>query len=218
MSADIVTLGAASISAAGIITWQAAVEIGNDNDDVEPFGQPDVIQSLGVASLPYPKDNEGRAEGLILRDCGGKDGVCIGARDTRNAKLVGKMGPGDTTLHSTGPGSVAQCFLKHKKKQAGLATDDVDGKSMMFLLDGKNKKAQLAARGAIVEIAPNGDISIINKQGTGILIQGGKIVILGELSLPGMTPGMALVQGAPIPQPPGPIAAGQFTPVLGVSK
>jgi hypothetical protein len=217
MSADIVTLGAASISALGVITWQASVPVSNDVDDVEPFGEPDVIQSLGLASVPYPANEDGRAEGLILREVGGKDGVCIGGRDTRNAKLVGKMGPGDTTLHSTGPGSVAQCFLKHKKKQAGLATDDVDGKSMMFLLDGKNKKMQLTARKAMFEFAPNGDISLVNAQGVGILIQGGKIIILGDLSIPGMQPGMALMQGLPKPEGPGPLS-GTLSPVLGVSK
>jgi hypothetical protein len=214
MSADIVTLGAASISAGGIITWQAAVEIGNDNDDVEPFGQPDVIQSLGVASLPYPKDNEGRAEGLILRDCGGKDGVCIGARDTRNARLVGKMGPGDTTLHSTGPGSVAQCFLKHKKKQAGLATDDVDGKSMMFLLDGKNKKSQWTARGAGIQFLSDGAISITEKGGAGFILRGGKIFVMGTLVLPGLKG--YLMQCVSPSSPAGP-AALAMTAVLGVS-
>jgi hypothetical protein len=217
MEAEIGILGASSL-VNGNALWQFNIPISNDNDDVEPSGEVDSIQSLGVTSLPFPKDNDGYAEGVGLRDCGGKSLVCIGGRDTRNAELVGKMGPGDTTLHSTGPGSVAQCFLKHKKKQAGLATDDVDGKSMMFLLDGKNKKMQLTARKAMFEFAPNGDISLVNAEGAGILIQGSKIVILGDLSLPGMQPGMALVQAAPVPQPAGPLVVGQLLPVLGVSK
>lgn len=217
MSADIVTLGAASISKAGVITWQASVPVGNDNDDVEPLGEPDVIQSLGVDSVPYPKTDEGRAEGLVLRDVAGKDSVCVGGRDTRNNAFIGKMKPGDTTLHATGPGATAQCFVKNEKKQAGFAVDDADKKSMMFLLDGKNKKMQLTARKAMLEFAPNGDISLVNAQGAGILIQGGKIVILGDLSLPGMTPGMTLMQGAPKPEGPGPLS-GVLTPVLGVSK
>jgi hypothetical protein len=216
MEAEIGILGASSVTL-GVATWQFNIAISNDNDDVEPCGEVDSIQSLGVTSLPFPKDDDGYAEGVGLRDCGGKSLVCIGGRDTRNAKLVGKMGPGDTTLHSTGPGSVAQCFLKHKKKQAGLATDDVDGKSMMFLLDGKNKKMQLTARKAMLEFAPNGDISLVNAEGAGILIQGGKIVILGDLSLSGMQPGMALMQGLPKPEGPGPLS-GTLSPVLGVSK
>jgi hypothetical protein len=215
MEAEIGILGASSL-VNGNALWQFNIPISNDNDDVEPGGEVDSIQSLGVTSLPFPKDDDGYAEGVGLRDCGGKSLVCIGGRDTRNAKLVGKMGPGDTTVHSTGPGSVAQCFLKHKKKQAGLATDDVDGKSMMFLLDGKNKKMQLTARKAMLEFAPNGDISLVNAEGAGILIQGGKIVILGDLSLPGMLPGMALMQGPTIGYPSAP--AGKLDPVLGVSK
>lgn len=214
-SADIGILGQSAI-ANGVITWQVNVPVGNDNEDVEPCGEVDVMQGLGLASMPFPKTAEGYAEALMLRDCGGKDVVCVGARDTRNAELVGKMKPGDTTLHSTGPGSVAQCFLKHEKKQAGLATDDVTGKTMMFLLDGKNKKAQLTARGAMIQIDEDGSILIVEKGGAGIKLQDGKIFILGDLVLPGMTPGFVLAQMAPAGQPPGP-AAVLLTPLKGVS-
>jgi hypothetical protein len=217
MEAEIGILGSFSL-VAGVPLWQFNIPVGNDNDDVEPAGEVDAIQSLGHSSVPYPKTDDGYAEGLGLRDCGGKSLVCVGGRDTRNASIVGKLKPGDTSVHATGPGATAQCFLKNTNKQAGLAVDDRDGKSMMFLLDGKNKKMQLTARKAMLEYAPNGDISLINAQGAGILIQGGKIVILGDLSLPGMTPGMALMQALAIPQPAGPLAAGQLTPVPGVSK
>ncbi|UOF77302.1 hypothetical protein [Caudoviricetes sp.] len=216
MQTELGILGASNV-VNGVVLWQFNIPVGNDNDDVEPSGEVDVFQSLGVSAVAYPKTEEGYAEGVGIRDCGGKALVCIGARDTRNAKLVGKMSAGDTTLHSTGPGSVAQCFLKHQKKQAGLATDDADGKSMMLLLDGKNKKVQLAARGAMVQIDEKGDISIVNKSGAGILIAGKKITLLGELSLPGMTPGMSLVQALPAPQGPGPLT-NPLSPVLGVSK
>jgi hypothetical protein len=215
MEAEIGILGASSLLK-GVPRWQFNIPVGNDNDDVEPGGQVDAFQSLGHASVPYPKTEAGYAEGLALRDCGGKSLVCIAGRDTRNAGVVGKMKPGDTAVFATGPDATAQCFLKNTNKQAGLAVDDKDGKSMMFLLDGKNKKMQLTARKAMFEFAPNGDISLVNAQGVGILIQGSKIVILGDLSLPGMLPGMALMQGPPIGYPAAP--AGKLDPVLGVSK
>lgn len=213
MSGDIVTLGAASITA-GVITWQAVVPIGNDNDDVEPFGQPDVFQSLGVMAIPYPKTDEGRAEGLILRDCGGKDAVCIGARDTRNSAFVGKMKPGDTSLIATGPGATAQCFLKNEKKQAGLAVDDADGKTMLFLLDGKNKKAQWSARGAMIQIDTDGSISFTEKGGAGLLLKGGKVFVIGDFVLPGLK---GYLMQCALPASGAGAGAVAMTAVLGVS-
>jgi len=212
VSAEIGILGAAQVTA-GVVTWQVNVAIGNDNDDVEP-GSGDVFQGLGLTSLASPKDDEGYAECVFLRDVGGKPQVCIGARDTRNAKLVGRMQPGDTTLHSTGPGSVAQCFLKHSKKQAGLATDDVDGKSMLFLLDGKNKKAQLTARGAMIQIDEDGSVAITEKGGAGLILRDGKISIIGDLSLPGLT---GFLMQCTSPASPGGSAAAPMTAVKGVS-
>lgn len=217
MEADIVKLGA-SVLVDGVPTWQAQAKITDDQNDEEPFGQIDAFQSLGFASCPAPANDAGYAQAVVIRDCGGKSSVAVGANDPRNAAVVGKLGPGDTAMFATGPGASSQVQCKAKKKQVVMATDDADKKTMMFLLDGKNKKVQLAARGAMFQIDVDGDFAIVNKQGTGLLIQGGKVVILGDLSLPNMTPGMALVQAAPIPQPAGPLVAGQLTPVLGVSK
>ncbi len=215
MSNDIVRLGASSVQD-GVPGWQATIPIEDDVSSVESFGQVDVYQALGISSMPYPANDEGAAEGVITTDCAGRDAVCIGARDTRNAKLVGKLKPGDTTVHSTGPGSVSQCFLKHEKKQAGLATEDADGKTMLFLLDGKNKKAQLAARGAMIEIGADGSITLVAKGGAGIKFAD-KIYLLGELSLPGMTPGFALMQGPPTGSLGG-SSASPMTAVQGVGK
>jgi hypothetical protein len=212
---DIAVLGASKV-VDGVPVWQANVPVANDVDDVEPFGEIDAIQSLGHTALPYPADSTGHAEGLFATGVAGRDAVCFGARDTRNAGLVGKMKPGDTTLHSTGPGSVAQCFLKHEKKQAGLATEDADGKTMLFMLDGKNKKAQLAARGAMIEIGKDGSITFTAKGGASIKLDD-KIYLLGPLSLSGMTPGFALMQG-PATGSPGGGGAVPMTPVMSVGK
>jgi hypothetical protein len=216
MASDIVSLGAASISKAGVITWQAKVPVGNDNDDAEPFGEPDVFQSLGVDSVPFPATDDGRAEGVILRDCGGKDAVCIGARDTRNNAFIGKMRPGDTTVHATGPKATAQCFLKNEKKQAGLAVDDVSGKTMMFLLDGKNKQSKWMARGAVVQLEEDGAVSVTEKGGASLILRDGKIFVMGDLVLPGMKPGMVLMQGPPSGSPGG-AASVPLLPVTGIS-
>lgn len=210
---DIGILGASKITA-GVVTWQVTIAVGNDNNDVEPFGEPDVFQSLGIDSVPFPKTEEGYAECLVLRDIGGKDAVCIGARDTRNNAFIGRMKPGDTSVHATGPAATAQCFLKNANKQAGLTVDDADKKSMMFLLDGKNKKSQWTARGAIFQIAEDGSIAITEKGGAGMIFRDGKIFVVGALVLPGMKPGQVLAQMLPAGQPPGGAVA--MLPVMGV--
>jgi hypothetical protein len=211
---DLAVLGASRV-VNGCPMWQSVVPVANDVDDAEPIGELKVYQGLGLSSLPFPKDDTGFAQGCFVEDVGGNNAICIGARDTRNATLVGKLKPGDTTVHSTGPGSVAQCFLKHEKKQAGLATDDTNGKSMLFMLDGKNKKAQWTARGAIIEIGEDGAITMTAKGGAGLRIDD-KVYVIGDLSLPGMLPNMVLMQGAPAGQtPPTPVL---LFPVMGVGK
>lgn len=214
-------LGIAELGAAklidGIPVWQTSKSVSDGTSDIESFGEIDAFQSLGITATPYPRDESGYAECVVAENIGGRSGVCIGGRDTRNAGFLGKQSPGDVTLHSTGPSAVAQCFLKNKKRQAGLATENSKNETMVFVLDGKNDKAQLVANGAIVEVDKKGDISLVNSSGAGIRIEGGKIVFLGEVSLPGMTAGFVLAQMLPAGQAVGP-AAVLLTPVMGVGK
>lgn len=215
MASDIGILGTYTV-ADGVVRWQVNVPIENESDSVEPGGEVDAIQSLGVSAVPAPKSDTGYAESVMLRDCGGRDIVCIGGRDTRDAAFIGRLRPGDTTVHATGPGATAQCFLKREKKQAGLSVEDADGKSMLALLDGKNKKLQILARGAIIEIGDDGAITLTAKGGAGIRLDD-KVYLLGDLSMPGMTPGLVLMQGPPSGSPGGPASVPLF-PVLGVGK
>lgn len=213
MQADIAVGGASSLKE-GVPQWQASIPVGDETSDVDPFGEIQVFQALGIDSLPFAADESGKAELVILRDCGGRSAVCIGARETRNADFIGKMSPGDTSVHATGPKATAQCFLKNTKKQAGLAVDDAQSKTMLFLLDGKNKKAQWTARGAMIEITVEGDIVFTSKGGASLLLSD-KVYVLGDLSLPGMTPGMALMQGPAVGDPTG---VSPLLPVQGVGK
>ncbi len=114
--ADIALLGASKIGANGSPVWQPAVPITDDSEDLEGFGECQVFQSLGISSLPYQKDENGFAECLVMRNVGGRDAVCLGARDTRSAKIVGNLKPGDTVVHSTGPSEAAQLQLKEEKR------------------------------------------------------------------------------------------------------
>jgi hypothetical protein len=202
-NADITVLGASKVTG-GVASVQAVVPLTNEIDDVEPFGDVDLFQGLGITALPYPADASGSAEGVILRNCGGRDAVCIGGRDTRSAAIVGNMKPGDTVVHSTGPAQAAQLQLKEEKRQAVLATKDSRKQTVAIVLDGKNDHIQIAGFGAAVQLDKNGNISMFNASGAGIVIDGDNVTISGNLKLPGMLPGLCLMQGPPTGSPGGP--------------
>lgn len=200
----------------GVPVWQFYRPITDDTNDVEPYGEVDVIQSLGVTSQPFPKDENGYAECIGITDVGGRNCIAIGARDTRTASIAGRLSPGDTCVHTTGPGNVAQLHLKQEKKAAALVVTDVNGDNQVLILDGKNRKFQLFANGAAVEIDDGGDISLVNAGGAGILIQGQDVCINGNLKLPGMPPSMFLMAGPPTGSP-GAAAAVPMVAVMNVS-
>ncbi len=217
---EICELGSSKV-VEGVALWQGTIPVAeNDNDDIESLGESESFQALGLTSLPFPKDDDGHAEAVFIRDVGGRKGVYVGARDTRTAKIVGKMEPGDTVVHSTGPKQAAQLQLKEKKMQAALVSKDKRGKTMMVMIDGENGKLQINAMGAMFEIDIDGDISLTAKGGANILLQGGDCYINANLHLPGMAPGTVLMAGPPVGTAAGttvssPIA---LVPVLGVGS
>jgi len=187
--AVVVVLGASHVTAEGVPLIQAVNPIGNSNDDVEPFGEVASYQVLGVTSLPWPTTKEGHAEGLVIVNVGGHDAVLVGARDLRTAKIVGKMGPGDTVLHSTGPEQAAQVQLKEKKRQVVLATKDSSGETMMVILDGKNDAVQIVGAGHAFKMSRKDGISLVDSSGkAGIQIKDGVVSIFGALVFGGRTP------------------------------
>jgi hypothetical protein len=114
------------------------------------------------------------------------------------------MKPGDTVVHSTGPAQAAQLQLKEEKRQAVLATKDSRKQTVAIVLDGKNDHIQIAGFGAAVQLDKNGNISMFNASGAGIVIDGDNVTISGNLKLPGMLPGLCLMQGPPTGSPGGP--------------
>jgi hypothetical protein len=213
---EICTMGASSMKE-GNPRWQCLVPIGNDVDDVLSFGEVAVYQALGVTSLPYPKDKDGFAEAIVAPNVGNRKAVVIGARDTRNAKVVGKMDPGDSVLHSTGPNQAAQFRAQEKKRMASVVVQDKKGKHQVIILDGENLKFQIFANGAAFQIDEDGDMSMATKGGAALLLQGNEIVLNGVVRLPGLPPGHQLVS-APLTSFAGlaTAAAGPVTPVNGV--
>lgn len=187
---DVVKLAASKLASTGAALWQAIRPIENDTDDNEPFGEVDVFQGLGLTSFPYPADDNGHAEGVIVTNCGNMNAVCIGARDTRTAAIVGNGKGGDTILHSTGPSQAAQVQCKEEKRQVVLATKNSRDETQALVLDGKNQKFAIAFEGFIIEIdgnsktlsmsVPNGACSILMTE------KGGNL--LGTWTIGGLVP------------------------------
>lgn len=193
---EIVNLGASSLKD-GSPRWQSYVPIGNDNDDILPLGELPVYQGLGLTSLPEGKDASGSAEGVVVRNVSGRKGAVIGARDTRDADIVGKLDQGDTVLHATGNGKKPQLQLKKKKRIAATVVPCEDGTDALLTIDGKNHRFQFLAWGMAFQMSKKDGITISDGKGGGLQIAGGEVTVLGTLRLPGIAPGNFIVQ-API--------------------
>lgn len=185
---DIVWMGGAKlIEANGLPAIRCFVPITDPDNDVEEFGGLPSYQALGLTALPFPPDDDGHAEGVVLRDCGNRDGVLIGGRDPRAAKVYANLQPGDTALHACSPEAKAQVRC-HANRQVALVTEDSNGDTVLQLLDGKNDKVQILAFGGVFEMTKDG-ISIVAPGGkAGILIQGEQVRFVGKVQLAGALP------------------------------
>jgi hypothetical protein len=214
---EVIKLGVAEQSeTTRAVGWQGVNPLTGDGA-FEDYGVMDVMQALGLSAGVWPPDENGYAEGLMFPGAAGRTGIIGGARDTRTAKALGTIRPGDTILHSTGPQQAAQVQCKESKRQVVCYTKDSEGTGMVVMLDGTNDKYQVLCRGGMIEIAPNGDISLIGGGGASILLQGNHIFLNGNVHLAGMPPGMVLMAGPASGSPGGPASVPLF-PVLGVGK
>lgn len=167
-----------------------------DDADAEPFGDLPMMQALGLSSAPWPADAAGRCEGVVIGPIGGRDAVCVGARDTRTAGIIGNLKPGDTVVHSTGPQQAAQLQLKEAKRQAILSTKTSDGKTAVCGLDGVKNQFAVAILGYMLEISEANGIVLADKTGTaGIQIKDGIASVFGTVVLGGRTPVAPLLSG-----------------------
>lgn len=208
--------GASRVGQTGAVLWQPNSPLTDSTSDVVSHGESQVFQSLGLSSMPWPKDESGYAEALIATGVPGLNAIVLGGRDTRSAAIVGRMKPGDTVLHSTGPNQAAQIQLKEEKRQAAILTEDVEGYTQLILLDGKAQKLQIVANGAAIEIDKSGGISIIDASGAGIIVKDGKTHITGDLIVGNGQNPLKLMVGPPTGSPGGP-ASVPLMAVKGIS-
>lgn len=173
-------------------------------EDLPMFG------ALGVTALPFPPEMDEDdspsgewAEGLVSYDVDGFKGVVFGYRDSRGAAIVGNLKPGDTAIHTTGPGKKAQLQLK----QAGLAAvmcKDSRDKDMVLLMNGKDDEVTLTAFGNHITISRDGIVLGEKSGGAGITITKNYVHIRGQVLLGGAAPNpaMALMMGPNTPNVP----------------
>ena len=211
---DICTLNTAKLDEeTSLPVVRATVEI-TGPDDVEEFGDVPSMQCLGVASLPFPADDDGKAQGVILRDIGNSNGIIVGAVDARCAPVVASMSDGDTVIHSVDPEAKAQLRCQGNR-QVVLATEDTDGDTMVINLDGKNDRIQIIGFGGIIELSKENGIAMTAPDGeTTLVIKDGKILLsASEVYLTNSALNAvatcATIGGVPIP--PGPAQAGLFS-------
>jgi len=195
---DLVDLGAARLDPdTNVLLVQAkTTRIGDDDDDAPDAGDAALMCALGVTALPWPANENGRAQG-VKTDIPGTNGWITSARDTRTAKVVAEMGPGESSLHSTGPDFDSRFFAKDQ-----LAAIVV-GNDMAFNMDRKNKKATLSAFGGHIEVSEDGGCYMAHG-GAMIQVKDGMIILTGKVVLGGRTPiapVAMMVGGVPVPAP-----------------
>lgn len=206
---DIVQLGTSEVDDdTGVPVVQAVNRIGEDETDVEQFGDVAMFGALGVTALPAAKTDDGAAEGVILRSCGGSEGMCIAARDSRTNKTVGDLSPGETVLHATGDefdsrivcGDQRVAIVIGDPVRVGLQLDDVA------------KKVQLAAFGHFIEVSEDwgivlsaaGGKSFISIKDDTIWIKAPKLLLGDKPTVPvstGISPNVVAVPSVRVTAP-----------------
>jgi hypothetical protein len=209
---DLVDISAASLDPqTNAVRVQAkSAQIGGTEDDAPGFDDAPLFGALGIAAVPWPKDERGNAQAVVDESIPGYNGVITGMRDARAAGIVQELGPGETAIHSTGPDFDSVVFLK-KQMLALMVGDD-----MAFVMDRDAKKITLTAFGMVLEFSPAQGITLTNGQATmqmfGPLISlaapsvvlGGRVPLAPVLypSVPGKP-----VVGMPSPEPNSALAA-----------
>ena len=165
-----------------------------------------VMSQLGVTAMPYPATPDGNSQMLVLTNISGANGVCVGGNDTRTAKIVGNLKPGDTVIHSTGPQQAAQLQLKEDKRQCALVTKNDRKKDFGVFLDGnKNTATVTCPQAGTIHMTKDQGITMVDNTGkASIQLVDGIVIILGQIVLGGRNPvgTMAgMVAGAPVVTP-----------------
>lgn len=153
---DTVRLGVAKRGASNLVKCVATNPLSEGEVSLtENFGEVDLFSSLGITAMPADVSDDGAAEGFIVRDVAGTNGIVVAARDERTASVTAELKPGETCVHSTGSEFDSRLFLK--KESASLV---VGNKSSLTL---KSDALRVAVGGATVSV--DGDAVTITAAG-----------------------------------------------------
>lgn len=213
---NIVTLGATKL-VNGVPTVQAVSPLTNATEDVESYGEIEMLSQLGVSACPAEADDKGHVDAVICEQVAGTNAVCVGAIDRRNAAIYGNLSPGDTCVHATGPNAVSQCLLKAKKRQAILATKDKSDQQMLVILDGKNETIQITAFGSVLQLSKSDGWTCLDDTGKGWRLSGGTMHITADLHIGGLIPLPLKVMLGPPTGSPGSVASVPLIAAMGIS-
>lgn len=194
--AEIMEAGRSKVGELGQIETQCKGLGGYSLDDVPHY------QCLGVAAMPYQASdgNTDSAEAIVLTGVASQDGVIVGMRDCRTAKIVGTMRPGDTVLHSTGPNQAAQLQLREEARQASLISKSKrTGKHFGVFLDGEADTLTVnCGKHGTIHISPADGMVLTDQTGkASIQLVDGKVIIMGQVILGGRVPSAPVLSGAP---------------------
>lgn len=205
MSGDLVDLGASKLDPKtnALLVQAKSGPCGKDESDAPDLGDAPIMCALGVTAIPWPSNDNGRAQGVKI-DVPGSNGVIVGGRDTRTAKVTAEMSPGESALHTTGPGFDARFFAKDQ-----LAAIVV-GDDMAFSMDRKEKQVTISAFGCHFEISEANGI-LLMADGAMLQIKGGTISLVGQIVLGGRNPTTPILMG--LSGPAGAPALGVFAGV-----
>lgn len=198
---DLVDLGTSKLDPKtnALLVQAKTAQCGEDENDAPGFDDTPVACALGVTALPWPSNDNGRAQGIKV-DAPGTSGWIIAARDPRDAKVVAEMSPGESALHSTGPGFDSRFFAKDQVAAI------VVGDDMAFSMDRKEKQVTISAFGCHFEISEENGILLMG-DGAMLQIKDGTISLVGKVVLGGRNPTQTMLMGAGGPA---------TVPVLGV--
>jgi len=185
IDAEVVDAGFAKLDPeTGELRINADAMLGATYDDTP------VMSQLGVTAMPYPATDDGNAQMLVLTNIAGSNGICVGGNDTRTAKIVGNLKPGDTVVHSTGPQQAAQLQLKEEKRQCALVTKDDRKKDFGLFLDGKSVTGTFTVpKGGTIHITQDqGQVLVDNTGKASIQLVDGMIILCGQIIMGGRTP------------------------------
>jgi hypothetical protein len=185
---SIVDIGAANLNPkTGMVTAQCK-GVERDDGKAEDFGDTNMAFALGFAAVPAPADDDGNAQGFVLDDVPGQDGVCVGGVDERTTESYAELGPGETVMFATGKKYDSRVFCKDQMV-AIIVGDDA-----AVVVDRKAKKTTVTSNGCHWEQSEANGI-LFRAEGAEIQLKAGIVSIKGTIVLGGSVPVQPLIMG-----------------------